>query len=111
MTVFHQRNIGCACASLECKRKLLINIRRVILYDFHLNIRLDLFELIQNSTLGERFKVTLWMWKAAHEEINKSGVWDEFKKVQPNVEVEVVEYNPSDVYQKLPLALQAGTGA
>jgi lactose/L-arabinose transport system substrate-binding protein len=56
-------------------------------------------------------KVTIWMWKAAHEALTKSGVLDEFKKVQPDVEVEVVEYNPADVYQKLPLALQAGTGA
>src|SRR5687768_13787267 len=56
-------------------------------------------------------KVTLWMWKAAHDALINSGVLDEFKKIQPDVEVEVVEYNPTDVYQKLPLALQAGTGA
>ena len=56
-------------------------------------------------------KVTIWMWKAAHDALINSGVLDEFKKVHPNVEVEVVEYNPADVYQKLPLALQAGTGA
>jgi len=56
-------------------------------------------------------KVTIWMWKAAHDALTNSGVLDEFKKVQPDVEVEIVEYNPADVYQKLPLALQAGTGA
>jgi lactose/L-arabinose transport system substrate-binding protein len=56
-------------------------------------------------------KVTLWMWKAAHDALTNSGVLDEFKKIHPDVEVEVVEYNPTDVYQKLPLALQAGTGA
>jgi ABC-type glycerol-3-phosphate transport system substrate-binding protein len=56
-------------------------------------------------------KVTIWMWKAAHDALTNSGVLDEFKKVQPGVEVEIVEYNPADVYQKLPLALQAGTGA
>ena len=55
--------------------------------------------------------VTIWMWKAAHDALTNSGVLDEFKKVQPNVEIEIVEYNPTDVYQKLPLALQAGTGA
>ena len=56
-------------------------------------------------------KVTIWMWKAAHDTLTNSGVLDEFKKLHPNVEVEVVEYAPADVYQKLPLALQAGTGA
>jgi len=56
-------------------------------------------------------KVTLWMWKAAHDTLLNSGVLDEFKKEYPDVEVEVVEYAPADVYQKLPLALQAGTGA
>jgi len=56
-------------------------------------------------------KVTLWMWKAAHDTLTNSGVLDEFAKEYPDVEVEVVEYAPTDVYQKLPLALQAGTGA
>src|SRR5215211_4531557 len=56
-------------------------------------------------------KVTLWMWKAAHDTLLNSGVLDEFKKEYPDVEVEEVEYAPADVYQKLPLALQAGTGA
>src|SRR5215213_9470942 len=56
-------------------------------------------------------KVTIWMWKAAHETLTKSGVLDEFAKEYPDVQVEVVEYAPTDVYQKLPLALQAGTGA
>ena len=56
-------------------------------------------------------KVTIWMWKAAHDPLTNSGVLDEFKKIHPDVEVEVVEYAPADVYQKLPLALQAGTGA
>ncbi|HEX6033722.1 MAG TPA: sugar ABC transporter substrate-binding protein [Anaerolineales bacterium] len=56
-------------------------------------------------------KVTLWMWKAAHDTLINSGVLDKFKEEYPDVEVEVVEYAPADVYQKLPLALQAGTGA
>lgn len=56
-------------------------------------------------------KVTIWMWKAAHDALTNSGVLDQFKKLHPKVEVEVVEYSPADVYQKLPLALQAGTGA
>jgi ABC-type glycerol-3-phosphate transport system substrate-binding protein len=55
--------------------------------------------------------VTIWMWKAAHETLTKSGVLDAFAKQYPDVKVEIVEYAPADVYQKLPLALQAGTGA
>ena len=56
-------------------------------------------------------KVTLWMWKAAHDALTDSGVLDAFSQEYPDVEVEIVEYQPADVYQKLPLALQAGTGA
>jgi lactose/L-arabinose transport system substrate-binding protein len=56
-------------------------------------------------------KVTVWMWKAAHDTLVNSGVLDAFAKEYPDVQVEVVEYPPADVYQKLPLALQAGTGA
>lgn len=56
-------------------------------------------------------KVTIWMWKAAHDTLTNSGVLDKFAKEYPDVQVEVVEYAPADVYQKLPLALQAGTGA
>lgn len=56
-------------------------------------------------------KITLWMWKAAHDALINSGVLDAFSKEYPDVQVEVVEYAPADVYQKLPLALQAGTGA
>lgn len=55
--------------------------------------------------------VTIWMWKAAHDTLINSGVLDAFAKEYPDVTVEVVEYPPADVYQKLPLALQAGTGA
>jgi lactose/L-arabinose transport system substrate-binding protein len=55
--------------------------------------------------------VTIWMWKAAHETLTKSGVLEAFAKEYPDVKVDVVEYAPADVYQKLPLALQAGTGA
>src|SRR5215211_2574248 len=56
-------------------------------------------------------KITIWMWKAAHDTLTNSGVLDAFAKEYPDVQVEVVEYAPTDVYQKLPLALQAGTGA
>src|SRR5215208_417909 len=48
--------------------------------------------------------VTLWMWKAAHDTLINSGVLDEFAKEYPDIKVEIVEYAPADVYQKLPLA-------
>jgi lactose/L-arabinose transport system substrate-binding protein len=56
-------------------------------------------------------KITVWGWKAAMDVIRNSGVLDDFKKDYPDIEVEIVEYSPGDVYQKLPLALSAGTGA
>jgi ABC-type glycerol-3-phosphate transport system substrate-binding protein len=56
-------------------------------------------------------KITVWMWKATEDAIVKPGVVVDFNKEYPDVEVEWVTLNPADVYQKLPLALQAGTGA
>lgn len=41
----------------------------------------------------------------------QSGALDAFKAQYPNVEIDYVETAPTDMYQKLPLALQAGTGA
>jgi lactose/L-arabinose transport system substrate-binding protein len=57
-------------------------------------------------------KLTVWCWKAAWtDSIVKSGSLDTFKAQYPNVEIEYVETSPSDIYQKLPLAISAGTGA
>jgi lactose/L-arabinose transport system substrate-binding protein len=56
-------------------------------------------------------KITVWGWKAAMDVIRNSGVLADFQKEYPDIEVEIVEYAPADVYQKLPLALSAGTGA
>jgi lactose/L-arabinose transport system substrate-binding protein len=57
-------------------------------------------------------KLTVWCWKAAWtDSIVKSGALDTFKAKYPNVEIDYVETQPSDLYQKLPLALSAGTGA
>jgi lactose/L-arabinose transport system substrate-binding protein len=57
-------------------------------------------------------KLTVWCWKAAWtDSIVKSGALDAFLKQYPNVTIDYVETSPSDVYQKLPLALSAGTGA
>jgi ABC-type glycerol-3-phosphate transport system substrate-binding protein len=57
-------------------------------------------------------KLTIWCWKAAWDDsIVKAGLVDAFKAEHPGVEIEAVIYSPGDLYQKLPLALQAGTGA
>jgi lactose/L-arabinose transport system substrate-binding protein len=56
-------------------------------------------------------KITVWGWKSAMDVITNSGVLDDFKAAYPDVQVDIVQYSPTDVYQKLPLALQAGTGA
>jgi lactose/L-arabinose transport system substrate-binding protein len=56
-------------------------------------------------------KITVWMWKATQDSIVNPGVVEDFNKVYPDIQVEWVTYNPQDVYQKLPLALSAGTGA
>ena len=57
-------------------------------------------------------KLTVWCWKAAWtDSIVKSGALDAFLAKYPNVTIDYVETKPADLYQKLPLALQAGTGA
>lgn len=57
-------------------------------------------------------KLTVWCWKAAWtDSIVKSGALDTFKAQYPNVEIEYVETSAPDLYQKLPLAISAGTGA
>jgi len=55
-------------------------------------------------------KITLWGWKAALDTI-KGGVLDDFKNEYPDIEVEIVELSTNDLYQKLLLAISAGTGA
>ena len=50
-------------------------------------------------------KITVWCWKAAQDSIVNPGVVKDFNAEYPDIQVEFVTYNPSDVYQKLPLAL------
>lgn len=57
-------------------------------------------------------KITIWGWTAAiRDVIEASGLVDDFKAMHPDVEIEIVYYQPTDVYTNLPLALTAGTGA
>ncbi len=54
-------------------------------------------------------KIVVWGWKAAMTDtMVASGVVDDFKAEYPDVEVEIVEYAPGDVYVNFPLALTAG---
>jgi ABC-type glycerol-3-phosphate transport system substrate-binding protein len=57
-------------------------------------------------------KLTVWCWKSAWTDaIVKSGALDAFQAQYPDVQIEYVELAAPDIYQTLPLALQAGTGA
>ncbi len=56
-------------------------------------------------------EITIWMWKAAEDPIKNSGVEAAFNKEYPDIKLNWVTYGTNDVYQKLPLALSAGTGA
>jgi lactose/L-arabinose transport system substrate-binding protein len=54
-------------------------------------------------------KIVVWGWKAAMTDtLVASGVLDDFKAAYPDVEVEIQEYAPQDVYVNFPLALTAG---
>jgi lactose/L-arabinose transport system substrate-binding protein len=56
--------------------------------------------------------LTVWCWQAAWEDsIVKSGALEAFMAAYPNMEIEYVATTPQDMYQQLPLALAAGTGA
>jgi lactose/L-arabinose transport system substrate-binding protein len=62
----------------------------------------------QDKPKGE---ITLWGWKAAvTDTLQKSGILTDFQAEYPDIKVNIVEYSPADVYQKLPLALSAGEG-
>jgi len=57
-------------------------------------------------------KLTVWCWKAAWEDsIVKSGALDTFLTANPGVTIDYVVTTPQDMYQKLPIAITAGTGA
>ncbi|MBI3961207.1 MAG: sugar ABC transporter substrate-binding protein [Deinococcus sp.] len=54
-------------------------------------------------------KITVWGWKAAMDVVRQ--VLPDFLAAYPDIEVEIVEISPADVYQNLPIALSAGVGA
>lgn len=54
-------------------------------------------------------KITVWGWSSAMSVVQQ--VLPDFQAEFPDIEVEIVETAPQDVYQNLPIALQAGEGA
>jgi lactose/L-arabinose transport system substrate-binding protein len=56
-------------------------------------------------------EITVWGWKAAMDTITMTNVLQDFQTEYPGIKVNIVLYQPADVYQKLPLAISAGTGA
>src|SRR4051812_1084322 len=56
-------------------------------------------------------EITVWMWKSNWDNITNSKVLDDFAKAYPDIKINRVDIAAGDVYQKLPLALSAGTGA
>ncbi len=55
--------------------------------------------------------ITVWMWKSDWDNVKASKVLDDFAKEYPDITVTSVEIPANDVYQKLPIAISAGTGA
>ncbi len=55
-------------------------------------------------------KITIWMQIANQEQIEKV-VMPAFNEAYPNIEVEWVNYSPTEVANQLSLAIQGGTGA
>ncbi len=55
--------------------------------------------------------VTVWGWKAAMDVLKSSGVLERFNETYPDIGVEIVEYEPTDLVQQLSLAITAGVGA
>jgi len=55
--------------------------------------------------------ITVWAWKPVWDGINGAKLLDAFAAQYPDVTVNAVVYATGDVYQKLQVALSAGTGA
>jgi lactose/L-arabinose transport system substrate-binding protein len=62
----------------------------------------------QSKPSGE---ITVWMWKSNWDNLTNSKILDDFAKEYPDIKINRVDIAAGDVYQKLPLAISAGTGA
>ncbi len=55
--------------------------------------------------------ITVWMWKQDWDLIANSTILADFNTEYPDIKVNRVDIASTDVYQKLPIAISAGTGA
>ncbi len=64
-----------------------------------------------NAQSKPKGDITVWMWKQDWDNVVNSKIIDDFNKEYPDIKVNRVDISSTDVYQKLPLAISAGTGA
>src|SRR5260221_14749055 len=64
-----------------------------------------------NAQSKPKGEITVWMWKSNWDNLTNSKILDDFAKEYPDIKVNRVDIAANDVYQKLPLAISAGTGA
>src|SRR5260221_9607107 len=63
-----------------------------------------------NAQSKPKGDITVWMWKQDWDNVVNSKIIDDFNKEYPDIKVNRVDISSTDVYQKLPLAISAGTG-
>jgi lactose/L-arabinose transport system substrate-binding protein len=73
------------------------------------------FSLVNLPTAQAQAKpkgtITAWMWKSNWDMLKASTVLKDFTTEYPDITLNIVEIPANDVYQKLPIAISAGTGA
>jgi|SRR5579859_110514 len=89
-----------------------LRVRRLVSLSLFLTLALTAFAVVPTSAQSKPSgTITVWGWQATQDSIFKTGVLQDFNAAYPDIKVNWVVYAPGDVYQKLPLALSAGTGA
>src|SRR5688500_2280928 len=87
-------------------------MQKRLLFVIVICLLLPVFSMAQAQSDDVSGTITIWGWTAAiRDTLEASGVLDDFKAAYPNVTVEIVYYEPTDLYTNLPLALTAGSGA
>jgi ABC-type glycerol-3-phosphate transport system substrate-binding protein len=70
--------------------------------------------VVVNPVLGQdkpTGEITVWAWKPVWDGITAAKLLDGFATAFPDIKVNQVVYGTGDVYQKLQVAMSAGTGA
>src|SRR5258708_20334221 len=86
-------------------------INRLLLVVFLVSTVITLFSTEVKAQSKPKGDITIWMWKSDWDPVTKSAILDDFAKEYPDIKVNRVDISAPDVYQKLPLAISAGTGA